>query len=329
MNKFILPVLILSAVLFVSCDDSLNPKADFAEEYVLYGVIRADTTFQTVYLSRSYSVDGYDASENTTDPAIQGATVKLTVNNKTVYTLAEGSTTRTDTSRYSTSFSYYYIDNYKPKDEDEIEITATLSNGVVLKSSSVVPPISYLYYETSTTVYNPTENLSGNMSSLSFAWKFLTIQDDDDIYYFLPRLEINYYKTENPDVKLKVKVPLYFLTDEGTSVPIYPTVSNKTSAVFDYDSIVNILNSISEGDDNKGNYIIDRAEFTLLFVDKNLAAYLASENTFADEFSVRVDAADFSNIDGGLGLFGSVAIKKTKVTISKLFIQDFGYKTTY
>ncbi len=332
--KKILPVIvILAAALFtVSCDDNLSPKAEFREEFAMYGILKIDTTFQTVYLSRSYQVEGFSGMENKTDPVIEGAEVKMNVvrgRDTIKYTLVPESAQRNDLSRYNTPVKYYVLNNYKPVDGDRVLLNAKLPNGKVLKSNTLVPPITYLYYETSTANYDPLGEEGSGFTGIKFAWKFLSNQFNSSTNYFAPRMEIIYHKADNPSNKIRVKVPLYFVPRDGTELPLYPNVSTATTVQFYGDSIEKVLRSISEGDSNKSGYIIDLAEFTLLLMDKNLASFLAAENTFADEFSTRIDAADFSNIEGGLGLFGSVATKKTIVKIAKSYISTFGYRVSY
>lgn len=343
MRKLLLLIAPVLGLLTVSCEDSLSPKAEFKQEYALYGVINVDTTFQAVYLSRSYQVDGFDGMQNTTDPALSGANVKLEVlsivynsaarrSDTTItatYNFQESTAPREDLSRYTTPFKYYSINNYKPADGQNIRITANLNNGTVLSSSSVIPPITYLYYETSTVLYDPLDQEGGGFRGIKFSWRFLSTQYNISTQYFAPRLEVTYHKADNPANKIKVKIPYYFTPQGGSYLPLYPNVSTATSALFYGDGIERALAAISAGDENKGNYVIDGAEFILLLVDKNLASFVAAENTYQDEFSTRIDAADFSNITGGLGMFGASASKRSYVKIASSYIKTFGYKTSY
>lgn len=329
MKNILLFITIVLAALLTSCNDNLSPKTEFEEEYALYCVLNADTTFQTAYISHTYQVEGYNGSENKTDPVVEGANVKLVVNGTTVYNFSEASIPRTDTSRYNTPVKYYSLNGYKPADGQKIEVVATLTNGKVLKSSSQVPPVTYIYYETSTMNYDPSIDDGTGIVGIKFAWRFLSILYNQSVNYFAPRLELVYYKADNPAQKIRVKVPYYFVPKNASYSPVYPNVMTGTTATFNGDSIERVLNMISEGDTQKSNYIFDRAEFTLLFLDKYLAASIASETTFNDEFSMRIDETDFTNIEGGLGVFGISASKKTKIKISKWYIESFGYRTSY
>ena len=331
MKKLILFSILVVALISISCEDSLSPKTPFNEEYALFCIVSADTSIQTASISHSYQVEGYNGSENKTDPALQGARVKITVNDNTIYYFSETEATRLDTSRYKTSFKYYSLANYRPVDNDRVEIQAVLSNGKVLKSSSMVPPKSNLYFSTSTMVYDPYDPSSTGEGSrgIKFGWNFLNSQYVSTINYFAPRLELVYHTTDNPTKKMRIRVPYHYFNKGDYWVPVYPKVSTATEVIFFGESVERSLNLISEGDANKSRYVIEEAQFTLLFMDRNVAAYIASESTFNDEFSMRIDAADFTNIQGGLGMFGVYTSKKVALRISKYYIKTFGYQTSY
>jgi hypothetical protein len=321
----IIPILIiiLLAVLSISCEESFSPKTPVSEEYILYCVLNADTTFQTAYLSKSYDVENYDPLTNKADPSIEGAEIKLILNDKDVYKFTETTTQREDTSRYKTPFKFYCMNNLKINDNDKVEIQVVLNNGKVLTSSSVAPPISFLFFETQTVEYFPNVRTPQTLD-IKFGWTVMGSQYGNKMFYFYPQMELIYSKSDAPDKLYKVSIPK-MIAKNGTVID--NSVTSARSAYFYYESIVKVMELISEGDSQKDNYVIHGAEFTLLFVDKYSGSYLAAANTFRDEFSVRIDALDYSNIQNGLGLFGVYANKKVKVHFAKSFIDTFGYKS--
>ena len=103
MKKIILAFLVLFSFYFISCDSSFSPYAPFTEDYILNGIVRGDTSYQVVTLSHSYQPDNTDPSTYKTDPAIVGARVEITYDNK-IYVLRDSSISRTDTSQFDTPF---------------------------------------------------------------------------------------------------------------------------------------------------------------------------------------------------------------------------------
>lgn len=327
MRKIFLSLSIaLGIVLIVSCDDNVNPKTDFKEVYALNCIIRGDTSVQVATITRSYDVQGFDPLTNSDDPFIKGAKIKLfyQVTGET-YTFRDTTMARPAGSRYSTPMHYYYIKNFKPLYESAISIHATLPNGKVLTANSMALFISkYVIEDKFYTI--PTPNFGGKY--LNFSWSPYATSTKDVRIYFVPELVIQYAKIQNGNaVEMQKKVPLYYVSGTDGEFPLYPSIqSNITSISFDTLTIRRSLEEISAGDPDKGNYLIHNAVFRLLITDRNLAVYYAAQKTFLDEFSVRVTQPEFTNIVGGLGIFGTLNSTQMNVSIKPEYIRKFGYK---
>ncbi len=313
----------INIILLISCDDQVDPKTNFKDVYALNCVIRGDTSFQVATITRSYNVDGFDPLTNTADPFVKGAIIKLTYQNSgKIYTFRDTSVVRTGNSRYSTPMNYYYIKNFQPTSESPISIEATLPNGKVLRANSTTFFVSP--YLIQNNFYTIPIAVFGNY--LVFNWTNLTSTKDEKIYY-VPELIIKYAKIQNgTPVEMQKKIPLFYISGDNGDVPLYPSIQgNITNARFDTSTIRRSLEEISIGDPNKQNYIIHKAVFRLLLADKNLAIYYSAQKTFLDEFSVRVTQPEFTNINGGLGVFGTLTSTQIDVPIKANYIKSFGY----
>lgn len=324
-RMFLFGFLICFALLTLSCEENISPNGKFQPEYVLYCLINADSTFQTAYISSSYKADNCDPNSVKSDPALTGAYVYLIVNGHTVYKFQEGTTVRSDTSRYGPTLKYYYTD-YKPIGGDRIEIKAALMNGGALRSTLIIPNISYLrLFPVGAVPYNPANIMN---KSLDFIWLCDNVYSDQD-YYFYSRLQLVYTKDDEPGKIIKVTMPIYYATNYGSLLPVYPKLSKDCITSYFPDGIKNFLESISAGDEQKDKYTIHECEFTLKLAEKNLADYMAAISDFQDEFSIRIDPTEWSNIENGHGVFGAYSVKKAKLKIDKNFIASLGYKTSY
>jgi hypothetical protein len=316
----------LNIILFISCDDNVNPKTDFKEVYALNCVIRGDTSLQVATITRSYNVDGFDPLTNSDDPFIKGARIKLFYQSTgETFIFRDTSMVRPEGSRYSTPMSYYYIKNFRPAYESPISIEAMLPNGKILSAKSMALFISrYVIENKDYTI--PTPNFGGKY--LNFSWSAVTPSTKDVKVYYVPELIIQYSKIQNgSSLELQKKVPLYYISGRDGEFPLYPSIqSNITSVSFDTLTIRRSLEEISAGDPNKQNYIVHKAVFRLLITDRNLAVYYAAQKTFLDEFSVRVTQPEFTNINGGLGIFGTLNSTQMNVPIKPEYISKFGYK---
>jgi len=300
----------ISTLSFPSCDESINPKSPFKERYILNFIIRGDTTFQVATLSHSYDVDGVDPYVNKIDPAITDADVKIWYNGE-VYTLRDTVIARTDTSRYNTSVCYYYLKNFTPGTKKEISIKAQLNNGKALTAQTILPadieidssdriiPVSY-------------------KDQFSLVWKKL----DEEVFYFL-RFRIYYKKNSVFNV---VEVPLTYKYVNGQPNPVYPGITKNTFFTYEKAALDTIMKKMSEGDNKKSNYEIMRAEYEVIILDKSLSDYYSSVHGYMDNFSVRTDITDYTNITGGYGIFASYRKQILNASLKEEYILSFGYK---
>lgn len=312
----------LNIISIISCDDQVDPKSDFKDVYALNCIIRGDTSLQIATISRSYNLDGYDPLLNTNDPFIKGATIKLTYgDNRITYTFRDSSVFRSTYSRYSTPMNIYYIHDFKPETNSKISIEAVLPNGQTLKSNSTTYFLSADFIDVNSHLFPLPSTVYGNF--FVFKWNRLDMRNKIVNVYFGPELILKYFKIENgARVAYEKKVPSYYYN--GLSVP--PLLKDIKEFSFDTLSVRKTIEEISTGDSNKENYIIDKMVFRLFAVDKDLATYYSSNRTFNEEFSVRVVQPNYSNIDGGFGLFGTISSAQLDISIKPSYITSFGYK---
>ena len=308
---------------FISCDDQVNPKTDFKEVYALNCIIKGDTSYQIATISRSYDVSGYNPMINTTDPFIAGATVKVFYNDS-VFVFRDTSVARTNDPRYTTPIHFYYNTKLRPEYTKPIAIQAVLPDGKVLTAQTQTYSLNLFYFSSASTVIPP-EGLFSN--AIQFSWGYLSQTNTNKaINYYAPELIISYAKIVNgARVEMQKKVPTHYSNDQ---LPLYPPVqANINSMSFENAAIDKAMAEISEGDADKQNYIIEKATFRLFVLDKNLSIYYAAQKTFLDEFSIRFNEPDFTNIDGGLGIFGTYNVRQMDLKIKDAYILSFGYRT--
>jgi hypothetical protein len=325
MKKSILASALLLLITSVSCDDSFEPKADFSEKYILNCIINGDSTTQYATISKSFDVAGYDPYTNQNDPFLKNMYLELIYKRK-AYRMKDTLVPRLGDSRYPGPIPVYYLPNFTPNDGTEIKIRAYPGQGKILSASTNALNPNNFYFSTSNRTI-PTGNAYG--STLKFTWKeFYPDQNLNQEIFFAPELILVYYKVENGvEKRHQVEFPMYLLSQEGKDIGVYPPIANRVNTVgFEQPAVDSIMRSISTGDPNKSNYIIDKAYFRLLIMDKYLATYYSAQQTFLDEFSVRINQPDFTNIDGGLGIFGTYITKKVTVELESYYVDSFGYR---
>jgi hypothetical protein len=82
--------------------------------------------------------------------------------------------------------------------------------------------------------------------------------------------------------------------------------------------------AVSNGDD-QSHFRFLRIDFELLIFDRFLAAYISTTNGFLDNLSIRLDEPNYSNINGGLGIFGAYIYNVLPITLSVQYLDQLGY----
>lgn len=301
---------------FSACEEDLNINGDFRQKFVLNSILKGDTNFQIVNLSKSFEIHGFDPYSNKDDQSIYGAEVRIWVEDK-IYELKDTIIERNDTSIYKFPVHFYYHPNLTFKSDQDISIEAVLPQGKILKSRTRAP--SNIDFTVNTTRIIPPE--SGNKVVFEWIPKY---EHEDRIY--TPRLYLNYYRQENGNLVYYSKnVPMDYIFVNGKEKEYYSLPSYNGKLEISMNTVGHFLSDILEPGTNKSDYKIAGARLDVVIYDKNLTGYYVATN-FLDDLSIRIDAIDFSNIEGGLGVFGSYVIKSIDLGFDYQYLKEFGYQ---
>lgn len=307
---FILPIILI----FYSCEDSFNPFGEYSERYVLTCILRSDSTRQIATISKNYpELNNNSGLRNW----VTGAEV-IVWQGDSVYVFKDSSTIINDPELGLTEINFYYHPNLKLLPNKPLEIEALLDIGKRLKSSGLSPNELIFENVASSTVIPP-------VGSENFIVAWNTVGEGS---IYITSLNIRYLKKINGiDTEFTYKVPVEYLLSNNQEIPAYPTAGRNTSESFSIEAITRAMELISEGEPNKEIFTIyQRPIIEVIAMDENLSRYFSVASGAFDELTVRVNSVDYSNIDGGLGVFGSYI--KAKQTITKFlpeYIQSFGY----
>ncbi len=317
-------IILISIPFIVSCDEQVSPKSDFKNIYVLNCIIRSDTAYQIATLSHTYDVEGYDPYSNTEDPFINNASVVLTFNGKQ-YVMKDTITARTDTSRYNEPMKYFYLSNFQPNHYGPIKIEAFLPDGKTLTSETFTFEQTSIFMSLSGFASRKFTSKNLINGSIEFSWGTLQSQDIGNAYFF-PEIAIVYTKEiNNVKTRYTKKIPRTYINQSGY-LPVYPGIYVGSSTLnIDSTTINRAMREIASEGINKKSYTIENVVFRLLILDENLAAYYSAQQTFLDEFSLRSYQPEFSNVTGGLGLFGTYNFKSSVMEVDPEFVAGFGY----
>ena len=310
MKKITLIILLFVIFTFISCEEDFNPYGDYQEKFAFTCILKNDDNFQTATLFKSYLTPPED-------PAVTGADIRVWYNDS-VYVFRDSSIARTDTSRYKSPFRFYYSKKFKVGNEKPIELEVLLPNGKRLRSASITPKA--LTFSNKCSIGVP----AGSSSILYFEWNAFNTGT-----YFFPKLAIRYRQNINGEMIEKTKVvPEKYVDVGGELTPVFPSPTSAPVFIYQLDAVTKALQEISAGDPEKQNYsIYEKLAFTVTAYDDPVSKYVSSIGGAIDDLTVSVDLPDYTNIEGGFGLFGSYSRKNyTKLKFSQEYVNLFGYR---
>lgn len=316
MKKFIL-ILLTAIALFVSCEEEVSIKADFTEQYILNCILSADTTFQTAYLSKSFDVPGYGADTYDGDPFIEDAQIVLFDGHETHF-FHQAAIDSLPGFNFNFPITYYYLDDYQPQPRSEVAIRAELPNGEVLTSNQRIVEYKFTYLPFFRAAFPPRDTSVHDLRFNSYNYF--------EPFYFIPKMVIPYENTEDGLGIRNVEVPLDYVLKNNIQKPIYPGIMKTVDFSYKRKILDMVMKNLSEGDNLKARYKVYASRMSMLMLNDNLAAYYSAQNYINDNFSIVVSKPEYSNIEGGRGIFGSYSNVTGKVTITAEYIQSFGYQ---
>ncbi|MBI4428997.1 MAG: DUF4249 family protein [Ignavibacteriales bacterium] len=281
---------------FVGCDALFEPRGPYEEKIVAYCVLSNKWDFTIARVYRTYNPTGINPLENTADVPIVGASVSVS-DGDSVFAFRDTTIVRKDKSRYTSDIEAYVLRplTLAPGETYNLKIS---SQQFGMTASKVSVPDSGEYL--GMTTLNDFMGFVLNLSPQSKGYR---------LRFFV--------EFENAGQMLRVEVPQYltYYINEKTFGGFYPRVERRFNTVFRtsnkvatdtawFDSFAysTVLAGI------RASYVnpaFRRGVIVFTQVEDNLYNYYNIANAFQDQFIVRLDEPDFTNIPGGHGVFGA------------------------
>jgi hypothetical protein len=302
----------LIIALINGCDNSFDPRGPYQKSLVVYSILsnRSDTQFVRIYTT--YNPSGFDPAENTSDTYVRNAIVTLT-DDSTTYRLRDTVITRVDKSRYTDDPSGYVAYPCLLRPGKSYRLTATSAQGNVLAAVDV-PGTGLLIPS------NPFVLLAPDKYTTEYIG--VTIQISPFTRGYVVRLYIEYeVKVGSEWVRRREEIPSVAVTGSGSEVQYeYPRLTRRTTDINQPNvniyfpiSIYNAVFKRIVSQYGTDGFRLKSATYLLTQVEANLYKYFNLANGFQDQYSIRTDQPDFSNIQGGLGVFGAMTEDSVRV----------------
>ncbi|MBI4419065.1 MAG: DUF4249 family protein [Ignavibacteriales bacterium] len=310
----------VTAALFAgACSEDLNPKGPFVESLVVFAVLSPGQAEHIVRVTTTYNPPGFDPLEHLTSNQVANATVILQVGS-TVTILRDTTFPRPDAGRYQDSIRAYVY-----------------SAPTIERGSAYMLSVSAPGYNTVTATTTPP---SSGILELDVRSRTALISPDVGQEYILVyatpprnaeghmvRVFLEYeVATQNPGVILREEIPTEIgdYKDCSTYTATYPKIRRRQNVTgrelwsFPHENYLRTILRVL--DRHKGEMVnFVRVTIVLVQAEEHLYKYYHVVGGFRDEFTIRVDEPNYTNVQGGLGVFGSFSTDSLFVQIPSSF----------
>ena len=324
MKRRIIPFIPL--LLLLSCDESVQPKTDFVEQPILYGIATSSSLgdiTQKIILSRTFDVDGLQIPDTSSDRGIPGAVVEITTGGR-IIALQESLFVFRNADGSLTNRLMYTSPPFRFGPQQALSVRAMLPDGRTLTAEPVSPP--FFFFESSHQfargITTTVRNNAGD--AWTIRWQNLPA------HLFWPALTIQYDRLLADSTRRTgvMRVPLTYTKQSGRWEAMYPQQTWEPSTSFTFDAIDSAMARLSEGEPDKSRFRVLSATFSVTAYDPHLARYHTSIYGSGDEYSIRSDPAFYSNVNGGIGVFGSQTVSSFIYLMDPLYVRSFGYQSS-
>ncbi len=293
------------AVILAACDTDFSPKGQYEQRLIVYSILSNRSDSQYVRIYTTYNLSGYDQGEQSSDTQVRGADVQLSdvLGN---YELTETTIPRDDKSRYSSDIVAYMISpcRIQPGRQYSLAITSSAGNA---SATATVPTNGVIYFRNPSVLRNPdvfNEDIVASAQVSPLARGYL-------VRFFI---DVDVYVGQEL-VRKRLEVPSGILQNQYQ----YPILNRRPpepiqlfNIYFSLDVYKMFRKALVK---QYGGFSLQGAMLVLTQVDKNLYNYYGVANGFQDPYSVREDLPDYTNIDGGFGVFGAMIEDTTMIDV--------------
>jgi hypothetical protein len=284
-------LIFLFLLLFTSgCKEPFSPKGPFEQRSVAYSVLnaRSDTQFVRLYLN--YNPPGFDPSTVATEQYDTSAqvTVSSASQNFIFHDTLLGP-----------SLHAFVDRSFRPQPGTTYVLNIASRIGTVTATTKVpghgytsVPDLSTLLFP------NSFSNSSINVECVL----------GSNTKGYLIRFILVYSPANDTTTVNQSEIPLSYNQDAaGQLTPVFPQLQRMVypNPIILF-PVANYLQTIAQlTAQYETKIILKQAKFYLIQVDEAAYNYYNVVNGFQDKFSIRTDQPDYTNIQNGLGVFGS------------------------
>jgi len=281
---------------------------------VVYSVLTTESDTQYVRVYRTYNPPDNDPSKNQDEQSVTDANVTIS-SDSALYQFQKTVVQRVDKSRYASDIVAYISHPFKLARGKTYKLTVTSPTLGTATATATVPSVASISPSNFFAVADPYKNAYVERYGVNV---YLSAQAKA----FLVRIYVDYLASTPQGWQLRRRqipvlmkpISLY----QGTWDYIYPVVKQRQwsgaryqeSELFTIDAWIKMLENDIWLYDGYGVRFLQAVIHVIQF-DEPLYSYYGVANLSRDRYSVRIDEPDYTNMHGGVGVFGSFAVDST------------------
>jgi hypothetical protein len=291
-------VILLTAT---GCHEAFSPKGPFQQRLVAYSVLSTQTDTQYVRLDLSFNPDGFDPNTVTDKVVDTTAQVVVTAGNQT-FSFHDTLLTSDRQAPLPSPVHAFVNSSFRPQPGTSYVLTVVSTHGTI-SASTTMPATGTLAVRDQSKLLYPGSFPNQNIEVDGILGR--TAKG------FLVRFIVEFSPESDTSIRAEQPIPLsYDQGSSGSPVPVFPQLQRATSFQFaESYPVANFIQTLAEiTSQYKSKIILRRAKFYLVQTDESLYDYYNIVNGFEDKYSIRTDQPDYTNIQKGLGVFGSFSV---------------------
>lgn len=311
-----LTLLLIPVIIFlVGCDDSVSPYAPFDPRITVFAILNTSTATQVVRAYSSFDPTLGPNGGTAPDTLLNDAVITLSDQN-TAYMLRDTTILRSDLSNYGGDIAAK-VTSLTPAFGKTYTLTVQSASKGTVAARTTVPPQAIISIPFLFSLSNPlsydVSNLGINVQTFSKGYVLRMLLDYEVL--------INGIWFPNQD-----EVPRSFVVQpDGTSVPSYAGLDLSGEKLLDLSwPLKNLTYTIRVAVQQYNAYHITfkRVVIEIRQYDEHLYNYYQVVRGFRDSRTIRTDAPDYTNVEGGLGVFGAFTIERVVFDLPPDFIDN-------
>lgn len=316
-------ILIAVVSLFLgSCDNAFNPKGLHEPKVVVYSILSPNESKQFVRLGLTYDVEGFDPTVHQVEEFIEGAVISVQMGSQT-FAFRDTVVARPDSTRYRGPIKAYVADPFRLIPGSPVRLSVTTPQYGTVSAESTIPQNGIIQVKNSYLLTQSSE----------FETQLIVLVDiaPNARGYLLRHFVVYDALKSGVWVRERREFPVSVVVFAGRNerVFVFPKLTRRSSEpyrdnlqtetiVVDRLGYLLVIDQILK-DYGANNVKFRYTLFQLNQVDAHLYSYYNVVNGFQDQYSIRTDTPDYTNIRGGVGVFGAFMVDSVRIVLPEQF----------